>query len=178
MNVTITAGHGGNDPGAVAKTGQTEAQLMTELRNIVAGKLRATMQHTVRTDGAGWQNLPLVHALTLVPGSDIALELHTNAHDNSAASGVEVISLPAQRAQAQRIAQAIARVMEIRVRGDNGWIDQSQSARGRLGFVRLGGMVVEVFFLSNPAELAKYEQRKWRVASAIVEAILAGGRDA
>jgi len=144
MIYTVTAGHGAGDPGAVAQDGTTEAALMTELRDIVAHKLRAAY-HTVRTDGARWQNLPLVHALTLIPGSEAAIELHTNAHTNPAATGVEVISNPAQRELARTIARRIAHVLELPVRGAGGWIDQSQSARGRLGFVRLGGLVVECF---------------------------------
>lgn len=170
MKITVTAGHGAGDPGAVASTGQTEAALMTELRDLVAHKLRDA-GHTVKTDGARWQNLPLVHALTLVPGSDVAIELHTNAFTNPNAAGVEVISLPAQREMARTIARRIAHTLGIPVRGAGGWIDQSQSARGRLGFVRAGGLVVECFFLSNPEELAKYEARKWLVASAIVKAL-------
>lgn len=170
MKLTITAGHGGSDPGAVAKTGETEAALMTELRDIVAAKLRAA-GHTVKTDGARWKNLPLVHALTLVPGSDAAVELHTNAHANTTATGVEVVSLPAQRELARTIARRIAHVLELPVRGAGGWIDQTQTARGRLGFVRAGGLVVEVFFLSNPIDLAKFQARKWLVASAIATAM-------
>ena len=135
MKFTITAGHGAGDPGAVAKTGETEAALMTELREIVAEKLRQA-GHTVKTDGARWQNLPLVHALTLVPGSDVAVELHTNSVADVRAKGVEVISLPAQKEMARTIARRIAHTLEIPVRGAGGWIDQSQSARGRLGFVR------------------------------------------
>ena len=170
MKITVTAGHGAGDPGAVAPTGETEAALMTELRDLVAMKLRDA-GHTVKTDGARWQNLPLVHALTLVPGSDVAIELHTNAHSNPAATGVEVVSLPAQRELARTIARRIAHVLELPVRGAGGWIDQGQTARGRLGFVRAGGLVVEVFFLSNPQDLAKYQARKWLVASAIVAAL-------
>ena len=170
MKVTVTAGHGAGDPGAIAKTGQTEAALMTELRDLVAQKLRGA-GHTVKTDGARWQNLPLVHALTLVPGSDVAIELHTNAAANPAAQGVEVVSLPGQKELARTIARRIAHTLEIPVRGAGGWIDQAQTHRGRLGFVRAGGLVVEVFFISNPEELARYESRKWLVASAIVKAI-------
>jgi N-acetylmuramoyl-L-alanine amidase len=55
--------------------------------------------------------------------------------------------------------------------GDGGWIDQSKSARGRLGFVRVGGMVVEVAFITNPSEYARYQAHKWNVASAIVNAL-------
>lgn len=173
MKFTITSGHGGSDPGAVAKSGETEAALMTELRDIVAAKLRA-MGHQVKTDGALWQNLPLVHALTLVPGADVAIELHCNASENPAAQGVEVISLPAQKEMARTIARRIAHTLEIPVRGAGGWIDQSQSARGRLGFVRVGGLVVETFFISNPRELSRYRERYWLVATAIAEAMVHG----
>ena len=168
---TITAGHGDSDPGAVAGD-VTERDLMAELRNIVASKLRAA-GHTVRTDGAGLANLPLPFALTLIPGSAAALELHTNAATNPAATGVEVISLPAQAPLARAIAKRISTVLGIPLRGSGGWIDQAQSARGRLGYVRAGGLVVEVFFLSNPEDLASYQARKWLVASAIAEALTA-----
>jgi N-acetylmuramoyl-L-alanine amidase len=41
--------------------------------------------------------------------------------------------------------------------------------------VRAGGLVVEVFFLSNQEELAKYQARKWMVATSIAEAVTGGG---
>jgi N-acetylmuramoyl-L-alanine amidase len=170
MKFTITAGHGARDPGAVAANGLTEAQLMTELRDMVVTILRQD-GHQVKTDGARWQNLPLVHALTLVPGADVAIELHTNAAENPKATGVEVISLPAEKEMARTVARRIAHALEIPVRGAGGWIDQAQSARGRLGFVRAGGLVVETFFLSNPADLAKYLQRKPLVAAVIADAL-------
>lgn len=174
MNITVTAGHGAGDPGAVAADGTTEAALMTELRDIVASKLRAA-GHTVKTDGARWQNLPLVHALTLVRGADVAIELHMNAAVSKAARGVEVISLPERAQLARTIARRIAHVIESPVRGAGGWIDQGQSARGRLGFVRAGGLVVEVGFISNPDELHQVRTRLWLVASAIVAAITPTG---
>lgn len=170
MKFTVTAGHGASDPGAVAADGTTEAALVTELRNIVAAKLRAA-GHTVKTDGARWQNLPLVHALTLVPGADAAIELHMNAAANPAARGVEVVSLPARKDLARTLARRIAHVIESPVRGAGGWIDQAQTARGRLGFVRAGGLVVEVGFISNPDELHRVRTRLWLIASAIVLAL-------
>lgn len=169
MIYTVTAGHGGSDPGAVAN-GVTEAELMVELRDIVAHKLRAN-GHTVRTDGDWRKNLPLPFALTLVPGSKVAIELHTNAHTNPAATGVEVVSMPDKAPLARRIARHIAHTLGLRVRGEGGWIDQTKTARGRIGFVRAGGLVVEVFFISNPSDLKAYEERKWLVGSAIVDAL-------
>jgi len=169
MIFTITAGHGGTDPGAVAD-GYTERDLMTTLRDLVAAKLRAA-GHDVRTDGAIGQNLPLANALQLIPGSALALELHTNAAANAAAQGVEVISLPQHKRRAQRLAAAIAGVLGAPLRGEKGWIDQSQSARGRLAYVNAGGLIAEVFFISNPAERGRYLARYWLVASAIAAAL-------
>lgn len=166
---TVTAGHGAADPGAVY-FGHTERELMAELRDLVAHKLRAK-GHQVRTDGERGINLALVQALHLVAGSAAAIELHTNAADSPQATGVEVVALPAQRQLAQRLAQSIATVLGLRLRGDAGWIDQTQSARGRLGYVARGGMVVEVFFLSNLKDLAVYQSKKWLVAQAIADTL-------
>lgn len=170
MKITVAAGHGAGDPGAVEPGGAREADLMADLRNIVALKLR-NMGHEVRTDGTTVTNLPLAKAMLLVPGSDVAIELHTNAFSNTTAAGVEAIALPRQKLMAQKIAAAISRVLEIPLRGEKGWIDQNKSARGRLAFVNAGGIIVETFFLSNPSELTKYENRKWMVATAIAEAL-------
>lgn len=166
---TVTAGHGEKDPGAVYY-GYTERDLMTELRDLTANKLRAK-GYEVRTDGGRGINLALTHAMHLIAGSRAALELHTNAAANPESTGVEVVALPAQKDLAQRVAQSIASVLGLRLRGDAGWIDQSKSARGRLGFVSRGGLVVEVFFLSNIKDLSVYQARKWLVAQAIADAL-------
>ena len=170
MAYTVTAGHGDGDPGAV-RGEHREADLMAELRDLVAARLR-DMGHEVRQDGIGKFNRALTYAMTLIAGSECAIELHTNASENPAATGVEVIALPEQKDRAQRVAKAIADTLRLRLRGQAGWIDQSMSARGRLGFVRMGGMVVEVFFLSNPQDLAAYQQRKETLAQAIALAMI------
>ena len=170
MKVTVTAGHGGNDPGATY-SGFNERDLMTELRDIVALKLRDKGVE-VSTDGLKGQNLPLADALSLVYGRDVAIELHTNAAESTSATGVEVIALPSHKHIAQKIAKSIADVLSLRLRGEKGWIDQSRSARGKLGFVSKGGMIVEVFFLSNPYDLAVYQSKKWLVAQAIADSIV------
>ncbi|MGL6294935.1 MAG: N-acetylmuramoyl-L-alanine amidase, partial [Plesiomonas sp.] len=94
-------------------------------------------------------------------------EIHCNAASNPVASGVECISLPKHKALCQRLSNAIAATTKDNVRGDKGWIDQSQSARGKLAFVDNGGVIIELFFLSNLGDLERYESVKWLVASAI-----------
>lgn len=167
--IVLTAGHSNTDPGAVSG-GYAEADLMLELRDRVADELR-DLGHIVIEDGSDGENLPLRHAISLVRQGALAVELHTNAHSDPAARGVEAISLPPLRRFSQRLSQAVADVLETRVRGDNGWIDQSRSFRGRLGYVEGGGVILETFFLSNPRERAKFIDRMPHVAEAIADAI-------
>ena len=167
--IVLTAGHSSTDPRACSG-GYTEAGLMLELRDVTAEMLR-DMGHVVIEDGGDGENLPLRHAISLIEQGAIAVELHTNASDNPAARGVEAISLPDQRRLSQRLAQRVADVLGTRVRGAGGWIDQSQSARGRLGYVNAGGVILETFFISNPTERATYLERLPDVAMAIADTL-------
>lgn len=167
--IVLTAGHSHTDPGAVSG-GYTEADLMLDLRDLTAERLRE-LGHIVLRDGADGENLPLRHAISLIGQGALALELHTNAHHNPTARGVEAISLPGRRNFSRRLAQAVAGVLGTRVRGDQGWIDQSQSARGRLGYVNAGGVILETFFLSNPVERGFYLSDPQAVADAIADVV-------
>lgn len=165
----ITAGHSNTDPGAVAN-GRKEADIACDMRNMVALKLRQR-GHTVMTDGVGGINLPLADAIMMVQDGHPAIEFHCNAASAATATGVETISRMHDKQAAQRISKAIGDVLGLRLRGDKGWIDQSQTARGRLGFVRAGGMIVELFFLTNESDLAAWDARKWLAATAVVDAL-------
>lgn len=168
-SIVLTAGHSDYDPGAVGN-GHTEANIARELRNIVASKLRGAGERVI-TDGGPGVNRPLADAIALIPQGRVAVELHCNAAANPAAGGVECISLPKDKLLSQRLSRAVARVLDLRVRGDGGWIDQSQSARGKLGYVSAGGLILEVFFISNAGEMAVYQARKWLVAQAIADVL-------
>lgn len=161
----VTAGHSNTDPGAVAN-GHKEAVIACDMRNMIAKKL-CELGHTVITDGAGSVNQLLKVAIGLAKKGR-AIEIHCNAASNPAATGVECIGLPKDKELCQRLSNAIAATTKDNVRGDNGWVDQSKSARGKLGFVEAGGIIVELFFLSNKGDLERYEDVKWLVASAIV----------
>lgn len=171
MKYLISAGHSASDPGAVAP-GYTEAAIALDMRDRVALRL-VEMRHTVFTDGNVAENLPLNQALALVDGTDLAVELHCNAAANLQATGVEVIAPPALKLVAQRFARAIAAETDQKLRGDLGWIDQAQSAHGRLAFVQAGGLIVEMVFISNPADMQRFMNAKDRVAMAIAGAMCA-----
>lgn len=168
--VTITAGHSNKDPGAVAN-GFLEAELCAKFRNAVAKYLRDDGL-LVRTDGVGIENQPLSQALKLISGSSTAIEFHMNAAASKQANGIETIALPKDKVLAQKLSKAVADAFGSRLRGQNGWIDQSQSARGRLGFVNGGGLIVELGFISNERELQAFNQKYWLAAKAVAQVII------
>ena len=163
--VTVTAGHSNKDPGAVNGKFK-EAELVSQFRNAVAYYLReAGIQY--KTDGVGTLNQDLNAAIKLIKGSSVAVEFHMNAAASKQANGIETIALPKDKKLAQELSKAVADVFGSRLRGDNGWIDQSQSARGKLGFISNGGLIVELGFISNEAELAQFNARYWTAAKAV-----------
>lgn len=168
--VAVTAGHSNSDPGAVNGKFK-EAELVTKFRNAVElYLLRAGL--TVKTDGDGAINLPLTNAIQIIRGSSTAIEFHMNAAANKQANGIETISLPKDKKLAKALSKAVAEVFGSRLRGEDGWIDQSQSARGKLGFVSNGGLIVELGFISNEAELAAFNEKYWLAAKAVADVII------
>ncbi len=168
--VTVTAGHSNKDPGAVNGKFK-EAELVSQFRNAVAYYLReAGLQ--VKTDGTGTKNDPLSAAVKLIKGSSVAVEFHMNAATSKQANGIETIALPKDKKLAQDLSKAVADALGSRLRGDNGWIDQSKSARGRLAFVSNGGLIVELGFISNDDELAAFQARYWIAAKAVAKVLI------
>ena len=168
--VTVTAGHSNSDPGAVNGKFK-EAELVSQFRNAVAYYLReAGIQY--KTDGVGTLNQDLNTAIKLIKGSSVAVEFHMNAAASKQANGIETIALPKDKKLAQDLSKAVADVFGSRLRSDNGWIDQSQSARGKLGFISNGGLIVELGFISNEDELARFNARYWLAAKAVAKVLI------
>ena len=168
--ITVTAGHSNKDPGAVNGLFR-EADIAQEMRNMVALYLRQK-DIAVKTDGEGKGNLPLPAAIKLISGSKAAVEFHCNAFSKPTAGGCEALSQPKDRALSQRLCKAVSDVMGIPTRGtDGGWKDEGSGQHSRLGYVRNGGIILELFFISNPAELAVWQDKKWLVAKAVAEVL-------
>lgn len=168
--ITVTAGHSNKDPGAVNGLFR-EADIAQEMRNMVALYLRQK-DIAVKTDGEGKGNLPLPAAIKLIAGSKVAVEFHCNAFPKPTAGGCEALSQPKDRALSQRLCKAVSDVMGIPTRGtDGGWKNEGSGQHSRLGYVRNGGIILELFFISNPAELAVWQDKKWLVAKAVAEVL-------
>lgn len=168
--VAVNAGHSNTDPGAVSD-GYKEADIVVAFRQALAYKLRM-LGHEVKTDGTGLENLPLSAAIKSSKGSDLAVEIHTNAFSSSKATGVETISNLNKKVLSQNISAAIANVFELPLRGDKGWIDQSKSARGSLGFInQADGLIIELGFITNPKDRQMILERYWLAADAVANVI-------
>lgn len=176
--ITITAGHssvGKIDSGAVTTDNGVlvkESEIAVKLRNAILHYLQQEKDITTRCDGYGQTNLELKDAIKLIKGSDVAVEIHTNSSTNKTASGVECIALPKDKALAQKLSDAVAKVTGSRLRGDKGFITQEESARGKLGYVSNNGLILEVFFLSNDTELHTFNEKYWLIAKEVAQVLI------
>ncbi|EXE56638.1 N-acetylmuramoyl-L-alanine amidase [Acinetobacter sp. 1239920] len=168
--VTVTAGHSNVDPGAVSGKFK-EAELVTNFRSAVAYYLKSS-GISIKTDGVGTTNNPLASAIKLIKGSSVAVEFHLNAAGSGQANGVETIALPKDKKLAQDLSKAVAAALGSRLRGNEGWIDQIQSARGKLGFISNGGLIVELGFISNEDEISRFNARYWLAAKAVADVLI------
>lgn len=177
--LTLTAGHANTikpDSGAVGKTKDgkviKEADMAMLLRNTILHYLQQDKDIITRCDGYNQVNLPLSEALKLIDGSDAAVEMHFNSSTNKTANGVECIALPKDKVLAQKLSAAVSKVTGSRLRGVGGFITQEDSARGKLGYINAGGLILEVSFLSNDQELKVFEDNYWLIAKSISEVLI------
>ena len=173
--ITITAGHSNTDPGACNGSAR-EADIAQDMRNMVALYLeRAGIP--IRTDDTGKGNAPLSQAVQLIKGSAVAVEFHCNAAASKAAKGVEALSQGKDKAVSQRLCKAVSDVLGSPLRGDKGWKAENSGQHSRLAYVSNGGIILELFFISNDAELQAWYDKKWLVAKAVAEVLIEMAQD-
>lgn len=166
--VTITAGHSNADSGAVNGSDR-ESDIAQDMRNIVAHYLRAKGVN-IQTDGEGKGNASLSQAVKLISGSKIAVEFHCNAGPKTA-KGVEALAQPKDKVISQKLCAAVSSVMGNPLRGDKGWKPENSGQHSRLAYVSNGGIILELFFISNDTELEIWKQKKWLVGKAVAEVL-------
>jgi N-acetylmuramoyl-L-alanine amidase len=162
--VLVSAGHSTvppRDPGACAD-GHREADLAVDLRDRVAPFLRG-LGVRVTTDGEDGQSEPLRKAIQLARAADVAVEIHWNA-SNGAGHGIEVLAKPHQKPLAKDLAKAIHNATGLTLRGDGGWKSDGSGHHKRLGFCEAGGLIIEVCFVDNEADMKAYLANRAAVA--------------
>ena len=165
----ISAGHSNVDSGAVG-FGRKEADIAVEIRNIVSFYLqRDKIPHEL--DGGGTTNLPLATVVKRSRAHRISVEFHCNAGP-AAATGCEILCAPKDNALAAKLCKVISDTLGIRNRGVK---PENAGQHHRLAFVQAGGMIIELFFITNQADLAAYDAKKWllgrELASTLVQAL-------
>jgi N-acetylmuramoyl-L-alanine amidase len=112
---------------------------------------------SVIEDGIDGKNDPLSKALVLARRADVAVEFHWNASHNKAATGVECLAKPKNRAMAQKLASAVAAATGLKLRGGDGGFKRDDSGQHhRLAFCEAGGLILEVCFISNADDMDLY----------------------
>lgn len=170
--ILISAGHSNIDPGIVR--GQLrEADFTLLLRNKISKILvRENFPHIL--DGEGGVNYPLKEAIKLEKTIDgTRLEIHFNGGLLAVANGTEVLSLPIYKTASQLIAKATSDILKTKLRGDNGWKDQAKAGpHSRLGFCIMGGIILEVCFLTNAKEMEKLAARIDSLAESLAKTLI------
>lgn len=162
--IFISAGHSNQDPDAVAN-GTTEAAVVLEFRDLVADHLHA-LDVYFDCDGIKGQNLPLREAVKRIPSNGVAVEFHLNAASANTATGVETLSSDQNKDFCRGLCELISQRLGIRNRGAK---DEGSGQHSRLAFVQAGGVIVELFFLTNEQDLRKYQVQKNELAREVAE---------
>ena len=161
----VSAGHSDSDPGALGN-GHSEADIVTRFRDMVCDELEGRVKF--ERDGMRGQNLPLKKAIEMASHHDVALELHLNAFSDPRATGVE--TLGGDRELGEALCEAVSDTLGIANRGAKG---EASGQHSRLGFVsRGGGIILELFFITNKDDMAAYYRHKQALAQAIARVLI------
>ena len=174
MSSFISAGHntkGKRDPGAVSGK-LVEAEKTVEFRDLVVPIARG-MGVKVITDSDEESLGTYLKRIQTGTGS-VVLEFHFDAAASSTATGTTALvggdADRLDKAFAKELVEATSQILNIRNRGV---ISEADSHRGRLGLMREQGTValLELCFISNPSDMAKYEKNKICLAARIAQII-------
>lgn len=164
----LSAGHSYSDPGAVGN-GHTEADIVTVFRDAACDELDAKGV-VYQRDGFKGQNLPLREAIKSAQRHDVSIEFHCNAFSDLSATGVETLSWDEDFPLAEGLCMAISDTLGIANRGAKG---EASGQHSRLGFINDGGgIIVELFFITNPKDVAAYFQNKRALAQAVSRVLI------
>jgi N-acetylmuramoyl-L-alanine amidase len=174
--IFISAGHHFNptkkDPGAVNKQGVKEADLTRELRDLTVAwlkKIGAKFMTDNDTETLGQ------YIARIKPGSgSVVCEFHFNAGVESANGAETLVKRNATKAE-KDLAKEVNDVFVDAGMKDRGVKTEADSHRGTLAILNTGAglsILPEVCFISNPADLERYQAHKHTMASKIAQILL------
>lgn len=162
--IIISAGHGGNDPGAVAN-GYTERDLAIEFRELLVKELLLLGVKPLTDDNKNALKQTLAWLTGKYSSKDILLDIHWNAA-SSKARGTEVIVPDNASIFENNFAKNILNVFVSNGFINRGVKPESQTARKRLGWMRppAENILIEVAFITNILDMNLYQNLKYKLA--------------
>ncbi len=171
--VMLSAGHSDTQPGIVAN-GHKEADIVLAFRDDLSVRLADLgIRHLL--DGEPGENLQLRTATAMASGCDIAIEFHTNG-GGPGATGVETLSRAFNKPLGAELCNVTSEVLSIANRGAK---PENAGHHHRLAFVSDGGGIIhELFFLSNANDLYQFLKHREALLDAVAEVIGGAARAA
>ena len=162
--IIISAGHGGNDPGAVAN-GYTERDLAIEFRELLVKELLLLGVKPLIDDNKNALKQTLAWLVGKYSSKDILLDIHWNAA-SSKARGTEVIVPDNASIFENNLGKNILNVFVSNGFINRGVKTESQTARKRLGWMRppAENILVEMGFITNLLDINLYQNLKYKLA--------------
>ena len=170
--IIISAGHGGNDPGAVAN-GYTERDLAIEFRELLVKELLLLGVKPLTDDNknALKQTLQWLKGV-LKSDKTVCIDIHWNAA-SSKARGTEVIVPDNASIFENNLGKNILNVFVSNGFINRGVKPESQTARKKLGWMRptAKNILIEMAFLTNTLDLELYKMVKYKLAKELAVVI-------
>lgn len=170
--IFISAGHHNADSGAVGVNGVTESSKTIEFRELVIAELNKLGAKYIKDN----DNETLAQYLNRIKtgSGSVVCEFHFDAYNGNASGCTSLVGNDADRldkAMAKELVDNCATILSINNRGVK---SESESNRGRLGLMREQGIVVllELCFIDNPSDMAKYNNKKNELAKKIAEILI------
>ena len=162
--IIISAGHGGNDPGAVAN-GYTERDLAIEFRELLVKELLLLGVKPLIDDNKNALKQTLAWLTGKYSSKDILFDIHWNAA-SSKARGTEVIVPDNASIFENNFAKNILNVFISNGFVNRGVKPESQTARKRLGWMRppAENILIEMGFITNLLDINLYQNLKYKLA--------------
>ncbi|TDS14734.1 N-acetylmuramoyl-L-alanine amidase [Sphingobacterium paludis] len=174
--IYLIAGHHNADPGAIGN-GFRENALNIELRGLIHAAIKRHDKSVVVILDDDRDTLAQVIAKVkqTVTTNDILLDIHFNSFIQPKASGAEVLVANNARGLSLDIAKELSALTALTLQIPNrGVKTESQSARGKLGILHTAASsaLLEVGFISNPTDMANYQQWKEKLADGIAKILV------
>jgi N-acetylmuramoyl-L-alanine amidase len=173
MKLILDAGHGGNDPGAVAAATEEEdlnLDLALELQSIFAARHPDWELTMTRVDD-NYMSPSDRRLMCIALCPDAFISLHCNSSDNPAANGCEVVFRDwIDRTLATEVQIKLVSALGLRDRGLKMDVEDLGRKLAVLSTPGIASIIIEPGFISNSGDLALLVQKNL-VARAIVEGI-------